>query len=138
MKKGTTLMIYQDPITEMKEEGKAELIRLVTKNLNTEDWRVKFVGEKDGQTFRRTILTNGKNFKKKEDPTGSQMEYLEPKPVVELCGNTGNAFYIIGKVQMALKRANHTEKYINSVTKEMESGDYDHLLIVAMKACNVE
>jgi hypothetical protein len=51
--------IYQDPITEEKEEGKAELISLDHTFHGIETWTVRFIGEQ--RHFQRRILTTGKN-----------------------------------------------------------------------------
>lgn len=62
---------------------------------------------------------------------------LYPDVTVQLTGEDGNAFAIIGKVSKALKRAN----YGNAARKFEQaaiSGDYDHLLRTAMKYVNVE
>ena len=58
------------------------------------------------------------------------------KPIVQLTGENGNAFAILGKVSKALKRAGlHEEakKYMEEAT----SGDYDHLLQTSMKYVDV-
>lgn len=46
-------MIYQDPITEKKPEGMAELIKQVGGDSEQELWEVRFKGEKE--TYIRTI-----------------------------------------------------------------------------------
>lgn len=45
--KGQTVMIYEEPLTETKPEGKAKLIKLVSKeNIGgTETWEVKFLSD---------------------------------------------------------------------------------------------
>lgn len=56
---------------------------------------------------------------------------------VELVGGDGNAFFIIGKVQAALKHAGHRDlasEFVNEAT----SGDYNHVLHTCMKYVNVE
>jgi len=62
----------------------------------------------------------------------------EPKPKVILVGEDGNAFAVMGAVSEALKQAKHPTTYVSQVTKEMMSGDYDHLLATAMAVCEVE
>ncbi len=59
------------------------------------------------------------------------------KIVVELVGEDGNAFAIIGRVSKALKRGGHGD-LVNEFTKEAMSGDYDHLLQTAMEYVEVE
>ena len=56
---------------------------------------------------------------------------------VQLVGEDGNAFAIMGRVSKALKRAGFTaeaEAYI----KEAKSGDYDHLLQTTMDYVDVK
>jgi hypothetical protein len=57
---------------------------------------------------------------------------------VQLVGEDGNAFAIMGKVQRALKKAGATESELNQYLNESTSGDYDNLLRVAMEWVNVE
>ena len=56
---------------------------------------------------------------------------------VQLSGEDGNAFAILGKVQKALKAAGRPDlarKYFAEAT----TGDYDHLLQTTMKYVKVE
>lgn len=55
-----------------------------------------------------------------------------PEIEVELVGNDGNAFAIMGAVSKALKRAKVSEAEVNQYMAESMSGDYDNLLRVAM------
>lgn len=57
------------------------------------------------------------------------------KPNVRLVGEDGNAFAIMGRVSRGLKKTGHTPEEINQYTDDSTSGDYDHLLRVAMKWC---
>lgn len=56
MKRNQIVMIYEDPITRQKREGKAKLLRLVRADVGDglELWEVRFVD--DGYTTTR--LTN--------------------------------------------------------------------------------
>lgn len=56
---------------------------------------------------------------------------------VNLIGEDGNAFAILGKVQNALKQAGYDKAFIDKYIKEATSGDYDHLLRTTMKYVNV-
>ena len=60
------------------------------------------------------------------------------KPTVKLVGEDGNAFAIMGKISAALHEAGYKEEYIEKYQKESMSGDYNNLLVVAMKYVNVE
>ena len=65
---------------------------------------------------------------------------MEPKyPDIEvgLTGTDGNAFAIIGKVSKALRRAGVDAETREEFTEEATSGDYDHVLITAMKWVDV-
>ena len=55
-----------------------------------------------------------------------------PEIEVQLTGNDGNAFAVMGAVKRALKRAKVSADEINEYTKQSMSGDYDNLLRVAM------
>jgi hypothetical protein len=64
-------------------------------------------------------------------------EYLmnEPKYAgieVQLTGNDGNAFAIMGAVSKALRRAGVSAEEVEEYTSESMSGDYDNLLRTAM------
>jgi len=56
-----------------------------------------------------------------------------PEIEVELVGQDGNAFAILGKVQKALRRANVSEEEIKKYLDEAMSGDYNHLLRTTME-----
>jgi len=56
---------------------------------------------------------------------------------VQLTGNDGNAFAIMGAVGQALRRAGVSKEEIEEYNKESMSGDYNHLLQTAMKWVNV-
>lgn len=55
-----------------------------------------------------------------------------PHVEVELVGQDGNAFAIMGRVSMALRNAGVSNEEIQAYTKESMSGDYDHLLRTAL------
>ena len=55
-----------------------------------------------------------------------------PEIEVQLTGNDGNAFAIMGIVRQALKQANVSKDEVAEYTKQSMSGDYDNLLRVAM------
>ncbi len=59
------------------------------------------------------------------------------KPEVELVGQDGNAFTILGKVSKALRKAGADKEYINEYLNKAKSGDYDHLLQVTMEYVDV-
>ena len=57
---------------------------------------------------------------------------------VKLIGEDGNAFYILGKVQSALRRGGKGKEFIDAFTKEATSGDYYPLLATVMEVVEVE
>ena len=65
------------------------------------------------------------------------MTAIYPEVEVELVGQDGNAFAILGAVSKAMKRADIPQNKIDECLTEMQSGDYDHLLQTAMKWVNV-
>lgn len=56
-----------------------------------------------------------------------------PDIEVQLVGQDGNAFNIIGLVRVALRRNNVPTSEIDEFTKEATSGDYDNVLATCMK-----
>ena len=65
------------------------------------------------------------------------MTAIYPEVEVEIIGQDGNAFAILGAVSKAMKRANIPKDKIDECMTEMRSGDYDKLLQTAMKWVNV-
>jgi hypothetical protein len=63
-----------------------------------------------------------------EDPT--QPRY--PEVQVQLSGQDGNAFAILGRTAAALRQAGVPQEEIDSFFAEATSGDYDHLLQTTM------
>jgi len=55
-----------------------------------------------------------------------------PEIEVELIGQDGNAYAIMGTIQTALRKANVSKEEIDEYLKESMSGDYNHLLRTAM------
>lgn len=51
-----------------------------------------------------------------------------PDVEVELCGQDGNAFAILGRVARALRQAGVEQAEVDAFHQEATSGDYDHLL----------
>lgn len=60
------------------------------------------------------------------------METKYPEIEVELLGEDGNAFAILGTVRRALRRAGVSEEERAAFMAEATSGDYDHLLQTVM------
>ena len=56
---------------------------------------------------------------------------------VELVGQDGNAFAVMGAVTRAIKKAGATKEQVDEYQADSMSGDYDHLLCVAMEWVNV-
>ncbi len=63
-----------------------------------------------------------------EDP--AQPRY--PDVRVQLTGEDGNAFAILGRTTGALRRAGVAPEEIDAYLAEATSGDYDHLLATTM------
>lgn len=59
---------------------------------------------------------------------------LHPEVSVQLTGSDGNAFAILGAVSKALRRAGADSK---EFIAEATAGDYDHLLVTAMRWVDV-
>ena len=65
-------------------------------------------------------------------------EIKYPNISVQLTGNDGNAFAIMGAVSKALRRNDVPKSEIDQYTEESMAGDYDALLRVAMKWVDVQ
>ena len=65
------------------------------------------------------------------------MSVKYPDVKVKLVGEDGNAFAIIGRIQKAMRRAKIDEGEIKEFVDDAMSGNYDHLLQVAMKTVSV-
>jgi len=67
------------------------------------------------------------------------MEYIPgttiEKPEVQLVGEDGNAFLIIGRCMKALRRVGAPVEVRNAFQAEATSGDYDHLLSTLAEHC---
>lgn len=64
-------------------------------------------------------------------------EIKHPEIEVELIGNDGNAFAIMGNVSRALRRGGVPAEEVKEYQAECMAGDYDHLLQTTMKWVNV-
>lgn len=60
-----------------------------------------------------------------------------PRPAVQLSGDDGNAFLVVGRTAKALLRAGWTREQVAVFREEAMSGDYDHLLQTCMKYAEV-
>jgi len=60
------------------------------------------------------------------------------KPAVQLTGNDGNAFVVMGAVTSALRKAGYTNEEVHEYQSQAMSGDYNNLLTVSMRWANVE
>ena len=56
-----------------------------------------------------------------------------PGVSVQLTGEDGNAFFIIGRVRQALRRAGVPIEEVDQFSNEAMSGDYDNVLRTAMR-----
>lgn len=65
-------------------------------------------------------------------------EIKYPNVEVELIGQDGNAFAILGAVKKALKKNNVPQAEIDLYFAEATAGDYNHLLQVTMKWVTIQ
>ena len=56
-----------------------------------------------------------------------------PHVEVQLSDRDGNAFSIIGRVRLALRRAGVDADEVEAFSQEAMSGDYDHVIQTCMK-----
>lgn len=57
----------------------------------------------------------------------------QPKPIVNLIGQDGNAFAILGACTKAGRKAGWSKDQIDAFQSEATSGDYDNVLQTALK-----
>ncbi len=67
----------------------------------------------------------------------STMQPRYPDIRVQLTGEDGNAFAIIGRVRKALQRNKVPPEEIDAFLNEAMRSDYNHLLVTCMKWVNV-
>jgi hypothetical protein len=67
-----------------------------------------------------------------------ELKVRYPNITVELTGQDGNAFFILGTVKRALRKGNVPQAEIDQFFHEATQGDYDDLLQTCMKWVNVE
>jgi hypothetical protein len=116
----TDLVLVFDPMC-MPEVGKLAMWRI---RFGSIMWVEDFINS-HGDDYDHTAAT---------DP----IEDDEPsKPFVQLTGEDGNVFSIIGRVSGTLKKAGQADKAKEFSTKAMRSGSYDAVLQLAMTYCNV-
>jgi len=60
------------------------------------------------------------------------------RPTIKLVGEDGNAFGIMGRVRRKLISAGADVEYVNQYLQESMSGDYDNLLVTAMRYVEVK
>ena len=60
------------------------------------------------------------------------------RPTVKLVGTDGNVFAIIGACKSAARKNNWLTADIDALMKDMMSGDYNHVLAVAMENFDVQ
>ena len=66
------------------------------------------------------------------------MDVKYPEVTVKLTGEDGNAYAILGAVRNALRKAGCDKDELNKFTTEATSGDYDNVLMTAMRWVEVE
>lgn len=60
-----------------------------------------------------------------------------PNIKVKLSGEDGNAYSIMGRITLAMRRAGIKQAEITKFRDEAMSGDYDHLLQTAMATVEI-
>ena len=55
MKVGDVVVIYEDPLTQKKPEGKATLIKLVMDDVEMQRWEVESLGERYFRWIKKAL-----------------------------------------------------------------------------------
>lgn len=66
------------------------------------------------------------------------MNVKYPHISIELVGQDGNAFSILGRFHRALWQGGVPADEISAVMAEAKSGDYNHLLVTVMRTVDVD
>ena len=61
------------------------------------------------------------------------MEDMKIKPELQLVGEDGNAFIIVGRAGSVLLENGYSQEQIAEFTSEATSGNYDHVLQTCME-----
>jgi hypothetical protein len=93
--------------------------------------------DKQDREYEEYYRTSRCNCSLNENKKETKMQPKFPKVKVQLVGEDGNAFAILGKVKSAMRKANVPQAEIDKFMDEAMTGDYDHLLQTAMKWVNV-
>jgi hypothetical protein len=70
-------------------------------------------------------------------PANPKPEIRHPEITVQLTGNDGNAYAILGAVRTALRTAGHNDE-VAAFLAEATSGDYAHLLATCTRWVTVQ
>ena len=95
--------------------------------------RKQKISEEGSPDYMYVLLTKYRPDTKLNENEGPKYPDID----VQLTGNDGNAYAIMGAVGQALRRAGVSKEEIDQYSKESMSGDYDNLLRTAMKWVNV-
>ena len=60
-----------------------------------------------------------------------------PDIEVQLTGESGNAFAVLGQVKKAMEQGGVSDEDVEEFMREATAGDYDHLLQTVMKTVEV-
>ena len=77
--------------------------------------------------------STSKGIAQPEKDLQNSLEEAKNKPLLELIGRDGNAFFILGGALRTAKKAGWSKEKIEQFMTEAKSGDYDHLLQTCMK-----
>lgn len=79
------------------------------------------------------LKVDNEGFDLEEEEEEESDSTSEKKPRLQLSGEDGNAFFIMGRASATAKKAGWSKEKINEYLEEAKQGDYDHLLQVTMK-----
>jgi hypothetical protein len=97
-------------------------------------WIAAGWSERDFDVVLRQAAAEGSTEPEPEpEPTGPRYPDVE----VELTGQDGNGFFIIGRVQRALRAAGVSKEERDAYTAEATAGNYDELVATTMRWVSV-
>jgi hypothetical protein len=89
----------------------------------------RFVSKQTGDQRRACSQTSRAVGEVEVKPMNVKFPHIK----VQLVGQDGNAYSILGRVSRAMRRAGVKKPDIDAFMKEATSGDYDHLLATCMR-----
>ena len=114
-------------ITGSEKDGSTTMYRVQL----DEPVQVEGVGLVEDDLWSWDFLEPAPKTGRKAKVSNSDVKY--PNIRVQLTGQDGNAFFILGCVKGAMRKGGVPQEEVDAYMKEATSGDYNHLLATTMR-----